>query len=258
MACRKQPVRSQLPVHSRPPARARPLSTDKCELSTGFTLVEMLVTLTLVSVIMAIVYGSYAAASRCVQFHDNRAASLERACLVLRLLGRQLRCAYVPTTATGSSGPSASSGPVPIPAPAFRADPQDADGRILSFLTTGGLGTGANTAAAPTHVLYRYDARSGTLSLATEPSVRLAGLPETREGRTILRGVRSVQVHCYDGQRWRPAWDGTERGRLPRAVRIGFTVRDERGREHEFGTAIPIGCRYAPPQRASVVGAAQP
>jgi len=88
--------------------------------------------------------------------------------------------------------------------------------------------------------------------------MHLDRLPEAQDGRPILRGIRSVQVQCYDGQRWRPTWEDTEGRRLPRAVRIGFTLRDERGREHELGTTVPVACRYAPPQPSSVAGTAQP
>ncbi|MDI9433013.1 MAG: type II secretion system protein, partial [Planctomycetes bacterium] len=60
----------------------------------GFTLIEMLVALAMIATIVSMVYGSYAATSRSMEMYDSRLTCAQRTQLVLRLMERQLRCAY--------------------------------------------------------------------------------------------------------------------------------------------------------------------
>ena len=226
--------------------------TVVCLPATGFTLVEMLVALALVSTIVTMVYGSYAAASRSLDFCGSRTACYERTCLALRLMARQIRCAYVPPARAGVTTSSPQNSTLPALPSAFRADSGDAGGTILSFITTAGLVAGPATPTGVARVTYRYDPSNETLSVCCEPYRYDAD--EAREPgpwRPILSGVRRADLQCHDGRRWQVAWNG-ENQRLPQAVKIVLTVLDERNREHEFETAVPIGSRMAAPkQRAS-------
>jgi prepilin-type N-terminal cleavage/methylation domain-containing protein len=225
--------------------------------STGFTLVELLVALALVGTIATMVYGSYAAASRSLDLYGSRAACYERTSLVLRLMMRQIRCAYLPPfpAAPTPSSPQSSTAPA-LPA-VFRADSRDAAGTILSFITTAGPATGTDTPAGAARVMYRYDPFNGTLSVCCEPhSYTSDDAQEAGPWRSILSGVTRVDLQCYDGRQWQAAWTGESR-RLPRAVKIGVTVLDEKGRPHEFEAAAPIGSRMALPQRTISTGDAK-
>lgn len=216
---------------------------------------EMLVALVLTSTIITIVYGSYAAASRSLDLYGSRLACRERTRLVLRLMARQIRCAYVPLSPTGST-PSSPRNTTPSPRPAaFRADARGASGEILSIITTGGLGTRLNEPTPLSHVMYRYDPAGGTLSIYCEPCVYdVDGRQEPGRWRPILSGVRRVDLQFHDGQRWQSQWDSSDSGRLPQAVKIVLTVVDEKDRPHEFGTVVPIGCRNAPQKQQVSTG----
>ncbi len=219
----------------------------------------MLVALALVGTIMAMVYGSYAAASRCVDRYGRRLASCERASLVLRLMARQIRCACAP------AAPSDSTRSMPqTAAPGiFHADGRDAGGTILSFVTTGG----PDRSTAFSRVQYRFDPSSGTLSIGHQPYVYRAEarpssgyeqpLPGSQSGVTILRGVRRVDLQFYDGRQWRPTWEGAENAGLPRAVKIVLTLIDDQSRPHEYGTMAPVVSRKAIRVPPSPVGVAQ-
>lgn len=216
----------------------------------------MLVALALVGMIMTMVYGSYAAASRCLDRYGSRLASSERASLVLRLMARQIRCAYAP------AAPSASTPHTPLtpltPPPAaptmFHADGRDAGGTILSFITTGG----PDRSTAFSRVQYRYDSLSGTLSIGCQPYVYGAEAgPNSGYEQPMLRGVSRVDLQFYDGRQWRPTWESTDSARLPRAVKIVLTLVDEKSRLHEYGTMVPIVCQKAAPTHESTAGVAQ-
>ncbi len=226
--------------------------------ATGFTLVEMLVALALVSTIATMVYGSYAAVSRSLDLYGSRTACYERACLVLRLMARQIRCAYVPPSPARPTPPSPQNSTSPALPAAFGADSRNAGGIILSFITTAGLATAPDTPMGVAHVMYRYDPSNGTLSICCEPYRYAADeAQESGPWRPILSGVTRVDLQCYDGRQWQVAWNG-ESEKLPRAVKIAFTILDEKDRAHEFETTVPIGSRIALPRQRISTGAGKP
>jgi Tfp pilus assembly protein PilW len=218
----------------------------------------MLVALALVSTIATMVYGSYAAVSRSLDLYGSRAACYERTCLVLRLMARQIRCAYVPPSPASPTPSAPQNNTSPALPPAFRADSRAAGGTILSFITTAGLATGPDIPMGVARAMYRFDPLNGTLSICCEPYRYAADDgQESRPWRPILSGVTRVDLQCHDGRQWQDAWTG-ENQRLPQAVKIAVTVTDEKGRAHEFETAAPIGSRMASPGLRVGTRAAKP
>lgn len=218
----------------------------------------MLVALALVSTIATMVYGSYAAVSRSLDLYGSRTACYERTSLVLRLMSRQIRCAYVPARPARPAPSSPQSSTSPALPVAFRADSRDAGGTILSFLTTAGLATGADVSMGAARIMYRYDLSNGILSVGCEPYRYAADdVQESGPWRPILSGVTRVDLQCYDGRQWQIAWNG-ENEKLPQAVKIGVTVLDEKDRVHEFETTAPIASRIASPRQRISAGAGNP
>ncbi len=219
----------------------------------AFTLVEMLIGMAMIGLIVTMVYGSYAATTRSLDVYNSRMTCSDRAHLVLRLMARQLRCAYAAprTTSTpthaGPGSQQANSLPAPL-ALLFQGDPREAGGEILCFLTTGGLSQEADKPGGLSRISYRYESQNGVLSLCCEPGVQPS---DRRRGsqiwRPVLSGVTSIDLEFHDGQRWQPTWNARETGRLPLAVRMVLTLADEGGRTHRYETAAPIACRSSVP-----------
>lgn len=205
----------------------------------------MLVSLAIVGTIMTMVYGSYAATSRSLDVYSSRMACSERAQLVLRLMARQIRCAYMPPVAAAPARTDAARNGTPAtPMTAFHAEPPGLRADVLSLITTGGLGTGLDGPAAISRVAYRYDRPSAILSICCEPCVY--GPDSTRGSgtwRPVLSGITNIELGFYDGRQWQPRWNSKQAGRLPLAVRIALTVREERGREHRYTTTVPVICQ---------------
>jgi prepilin-type N-terminal cleavage/methylation domain-containing protein len=216
----------------------------------AFTLVEMLVALALIGTIVTMVYGSFNAASRSLDLYGSRLACDDRACLVLRLLTRQLRCAYRPSFETNPApAPAAANAPA-APGTSGPPAPLESNGADLSFLTTAGLGA----APALWRVQYRHDPATGTLSVCCEPYLYGAvALPSAESWRPILTGVRTIEVQCYDGRQWQSGWTATSRT-LPQSVKIALTVSDEKNRVHEFQTMVSLGGWRALPQESVAAG----
>jgi len=223
---------------------------------TGFTLIEMLVALTIIVTILAMVYGSFAATTRSIDASGARMARTERACFALRLMTRQIRSAYAPDTSwsprSGSTGAGTQAGLGPMAdarealaykrSAGFRGDARNPRGEILSFVTSSGLGSGPNAPRAIARVSYRYDKTSSTLSVHKQDPADLSDSPRSL-GRSdsLLNGVTDIELRFHDGRQWQPAWDTAQKRELPRAVKVGFTVTDEAGRPHILGTTFRIG-----------------
>ncbi len=212
----------------------------------AFTLIEMLISLAIVSCIVTMVYGSYAATSRSLGVYHHRMACSERAHLVLRMMARQLRGAYLPPKEPAPTRTSAKPQDIrAAPIPAFRADSREPRGEVLTLTTTGGFGLDESVGIS--RIAYRYDRHNSTLAIRCELATqRSDASQDPGTWRTALQGVANLELEFYDGRQWQTRWDSKQAGRLPQAVRIGLAVVDESGREHHYGTTVPVLCRSAP------------
>jgi len=228
----------------------------------GFTLIEMLVALAIIMGIVTMVYGSYVATTKSMGAHQARMACSERAQLVLRLMTRQIRCAYVPFTdpnnetavspgETAQIAPTASNARrratetrIRRPSTWFSGNSRGRRGKILSFVTTGGPAAGPDAPRGLSRVTYLYDKATAILSISTQECV---GLLRNREdaGRAqpVLNNVTAIDLGFHDGRQWQDEWDYEKNEGLPQAVKFELTVMDETAREHHYGTTIAIMCR---------------
>jgi prepilin-type N-terminal cleavage/methylation domain-containing protein len=224
----------------------------------GFTLIEVLVALVMVTMIVSMVYGSYAATSRSLEVYDSRLGCSQRTQLVLRLMARQIRCAYAPVEPNNTEAASPQTGTQPAPVEnatragasqtwiekagaVFRGDPHDKRSEILEFLTTAALGGGSAAPQRLSYTRYRYDPADETLWIDCAGGDK----DDARQWQLLLDGIKSLDFAFHDGKQWQPKWDYAHARGLPRAVRIDLTVVAENGREHHLETTASIGCRVA-------------
>lgn len=236
--------------------------------NTAFTLIELLVALAMVAAIVSMVYGSYAATVGSLEIYDSRMNCSQRAQLALRLMARQLRCAYAPAEPNEADSGPEQTGPSPSaatrqtlaqkPPSVFSGDGRDGRGDLLAFITTAGLGS---TAAAPqrlSYTRYRYDRTNQTLFIDRGTSVNPFGDSDNApQWQRLLDNVQAIDLAFYDGRQWRQQWDYAREKGLPRAVRVDLTVADERDRQYHLGTTAWIGYRVSAPPQTSTRGSRQ-
>jgi len=205
----------------------------------------MLISLAVVSSIMTMVYGSYAATSRSLDVYNSRMACSERAQLVLRMMARQIRCAYLPPAATQPKQTKVEHKIADAePAAAFLAEPSGLQGDLMTFITTGGFDIGSDGPLGISRVAYRYDASRDTLLICCEPCARGQRNPREADAwRPALTGLTEIELKFYDGKQWQTDWDSKRAGRVPHAVKIAMTVVDRKGRMNRYATTVAIACR---------------
>lgn len=233
---------------------------NKKKTNGGFTLIEMLIALAIILIIVTMVYGSYAATTRSMDVCGTRMDCSERASLVLRLMARQIRGAYVPVPdANAAASPEVPAGAIQTLSDSsgggartfvqaeqawFRGDSDAARGRLLSFVTTSGPGAGPDVPRSLGRVGYLYDRSSATLSMRRQDCVDPIGNPEDAGTiQPILSKVAKISLAFYDGERWQDEWDYDKQQELPRAVKIELVLKDKMDRERHYETTAPVFCQ---------------
>ena len=185
----------------------------------GFTLLELLLALSILGVILAVVAGALRVTVRAWEKGERLAAVQQRSRTVLEQLRRQLGSTVVLFGAREDQ-----------PLVAFAGDP----GRV-EFTST--LAMASKTGAAAVHVTYVVepgpDGRARLLLYedAVEPDAYLSDRPLAHgsEPRVLAEGLEDVRFEYLAGTdegpdlRWLPAWQPADPAEAPRAVRITFT-----------------------------------
>lgn len=226
----------------------------------GFTIIEMLVALAIVVAIVSMVYGSYAATTRAVDLYNAEMRHSARALLVVRLMARHIRGAYVPPPVPDSAeSPGFGAGPSPAAghrpdrpvlmrerafASLFRGNPHDRRGEILSVVTTNAFALGPDSPRGLTHVTYHYDQVASTLSIGSQVCVDpMLRQREPRRVQPVLSHVTRIDLKFHDGRRWHDKWDYDDRKMMPKAVKVSLVVTDENGRQFQYATTTSVICQ---------------
>jgi prepilin-type N-terminal cleavage/methylation domain-containing protein len=213
----------------------------------GFTLIELLIAVALITLITGMMYGSYAATTQSLSRYDVQSSCRKRTDLVLRLMTRQIRCAFAPPSESNSGKSGEESHGLPAPEPVFRGDGEAPQGEFLTFLTTAGSSAGATSGPAMVSTSYRYDPAATSLSIRQNPRTGRPAGNGVDSWTAVLDHVTELKVEFHDGVQWQSTWDDRQRQltKLPRAVRVTLAVADERGGSYRAQTTIPVVCHTA-------------
>jgi type II secretory pathway component PulJ len=203
----------------------------------------MLVALTMIAMIVSIVYVSYAATSQSLRTYNSRQRGTQRAELALRLMARQIRCAYAPAE---PNRPQTSDEMTSASIPVFAGSSQSGTGEILTLLTTAGLAGDPAAAQRLSMAQYRFDRSSTILAIRNGRTTDKNAAPRWLK---LLDGVKRIDLAFHDGRQWLPQWDYDDKQQLPHAVRIALTIIAEDGREYDLETTASIGYRTAASER---------
>jgi prepilin-type N-terminal cleavage/methylation domain-containing protein len=219
---------------------------------TGFTLIEMLVAVTMIVTIVSMVYGSYSATSKSAEAYKARMTLADRTRSVLQQMARQIRCCYGGAPAD-STGPTKAALPkttaiphgawgLQSPVNYFKGGPSAPNGEILHLVTTSAL-SGEPPGGGLFDAAYRFDKSTHTLFVSCTRFVQTPkGLVDERDWSPLIENVEHIELTFFDGRQWLGEWDFTRTKNLPAAVRIDIACRDENRRQCSYGTVAHICC----------------
>jgi general secretion pathway protein J len=188
----------------------------------GFTLVEVILAMTIFALMGTILYGAFSLGHGAVEKSQASFERNQRLRSTGELLGSYIRSSYP-----------------------YRPSPQDAaiffigTEKELAFVSSFSLAMGGRGMAKVRLFWRGDDKRGGVLRLEEETPVRLESEEphETHSSGLVVRdNISDFRITYSDPQvedgKWEERWDASERKTLPRAVRLNY--RTEEGREVEW------------------------
>jgi general secretion pathway protein J len=207
---------------------------SKIKNRSGFTLIEVTIAITLLTLIVLMLYGSFYLGERAMAKAQARSDQSQSLRTFEGFLAGYIHSAY-PYRATTRD-----------PSVYFIGDDRSVE--FISSLSNGLGGRGM----AKVRIAADLAGRGGsTLTLEEEMPVRVSdkelgiggGGGGYRNSIVLAEGLRSFRIEYLDPQsedeNWAEEWDGRQRRALPRAVRLSF--RGERGGEVRWVFPIMIG-----------------
>ena len=202
----------------------------------GFTLVEVVLALTIFALISTLLYAAFSLGHRAVEKSQRSFEKNQQLRSVDNLLGSYIRSAY-PYRAS-PQGP-----------PILFAGEQDK----LTFVSSFSLAMGGRGMAKVRVFWEGVEKRSGVLRLEEETPVRVQSEEEDerqeglRNAIVVREGVKEFRMSYLDPQgdeaKWEERWDAKEKNTLPRAVRLDY--RTEEGRDVRW--VFPVMLRLLAP-----------
>lgn len=198
----------------------------------GFTLLEVLVAVSILAFITASVWSSLFASARAREAVEKRDNFHQRVRLVLDRLSTDLSLAFIVPAARGFTGFRGTSDRVTFSTLAHQQiDPkskESEEGLVMYFLE-------------------RDQERPSLYELRRKEEKRLKREfrePDTR-ALTLLPGVTELKFEYYDGEKFSDEWDHEsietkKKDNIPRAVKIHLKVKDKDDFEHTLYTMVNV------------------
>lgn len=220
-------------------------SRDKNPPAAGFTLIEILVAVTILTMIFSIVFGTFFYTINNAEEREEQAALYHRANFILNGISQNVSSAYVPF-AGDSRSYIEEEGEDRDPIFFGRDDYiNDSDADSLSLFTANPRFGSDSTPGNVSHVNYQVSENfeleewrrdeHNPLTLGFSANSLLLLDPEKTQWTL---NIRSLNIEYFDGVGWLQEWSYEGQGVLPRAMRVSLGLADSTGAPHIFSTVV--------------------
>ena len=215
---------------------------------TAFTMLELLVALSMIGLILAAVYGSHQAVTTSIRCCGPRSVLEQQARLVLDRITSELRCCY------GGGPRETFNGPIEPGAQDEELWQDEIQWFIgqdivpghacLQFVTLGSRAEQSPDIQELTRVGYRVD-ESGSTLLRSERRYLHRCQSDENDDRWLVAcaSVKTMDLEYFDGKKWQPEWDSRAMNGLPRAVRVGLVLESGDTGVLSFVSTAHITCQ---------------
>jgi general secretion pathway protein J len=170
----------------------------------GFTLLEILVAVALLSIILAAVYSTFELSHRAMEGMDESLLALQESRTVMDILARELESASYDPVRKNTS---------------FTLEDRDIYGKQasrLSFTTLSSVVPGLSI------VSYYVEEKEGKQVLLKK--IKAAHLEADTPGAELIEGIDSFTVEVREAGKWVKTWDTAQILRRPAEVRVTLTM----------------------------------
>lgn len=191
----------------------------------GFTLLELLVALTLLVILGSALYGTYFGVMRGREAAADGMEERRELSATLDMLRREIAASFYARDNKRLH---------------FAVEDRDIFGKpasTLAFTAFTPPGAAGFPSSDQMEVAYRPVERDGKIVLTREAKELFTGLKPVPYPQ--MERIEGFLVECYDGGKWVRSWDAALNGALPKAVRVTIRVK-EGGKPVEFSAiAVP-------------------
>ena len=227
---------------------------------TGFTLIEIIIALTIVFTILSVAYATYFATFSSVERCRTKIDTAYQARTLLAKMSRQIRCIYqIPDDILPAIEPKSHNQTWIIPKTSFSSLEAPADknkGYILSLVTTAAIFNDKLLPHGPFQVVYKYDPDLGTLFYSQKKYLPITenssdalrqkfNLPLTDDDESwfpLAKNISRIDLYFYDDGKWLSDWSYNEKLQLPKAVKIELTLENTNSNSTTFTTSAYVNC----------------
>ena len=200
------------------------LFTVHCSLPEGFTLIEILISLTLLTIILGAVYSSFFAVNRAIERFSGVSLKYHEARTALDIMRREVEGAFLKKLQTTNKEEN------PIQT-IFIIEDKDIFGENASrlYLTAFSFkGSGINT------ISYYVQEKNRILTLVKNESPEFIPLTDKSKIETpdkgytseLIEGIEGFTVETMFNNQWVKTWDSEETGSIPEMVRLSIDFDD--------------------------------
>ncbi|MFC1604212.1 type II secretion system protein GspJ [Planctomycetota bacterium] len=214
---------------------------------TAFTILELLVALSMLVLILAAVYGSYSAATTSIVNCKPRSVLQQQAGLFLQRMSSELRCCYAGSSneARGELSESRPGDEVieQEKQPLFVGNDPSSGQTFLQFVIPTLVSKRSYISSGLATVSYKLD-KSGRKLLRSEH--RYAAKTEDDDNvydwLPVFANVKTITIEYFEGEKWQEEWDSNEMNGLPQAVKISLVLETEETGPLSFMSTAHITC----------------
>lgn len=234
----------------------------KVMVSNGFTLIEILVAVTILTMIFAIIFGTFFYMIQNTESQEERAQIYQRASFILNNISQNVACAYIPFLGKPVSEESNTSeitdtseeDEQPVFLGASSEDETEAVDSLTLFTTNPRFAapTLAGETASVTYSIAEEDDdtnASASVKDKNNPVILSCTVTPVITGTAAEEGssqwnmnIKSLTLEYFDGSEWMSEWSYEEQNALPAAVKVALEIADSEGNPHTFSTiaSIPV------------------
>lgn len=194
----------------------------------GFTLIEILISITIVALVLATVYGVFSGVSAAKNRLDQDSETYHKARVIFERFGKELHGAYLSKANKDSI---------------FKGAKTETDNFTFELSTTSASplsSTGTGFALVSYTVTEDSEADDGS-KVILRSEKPLLSKEETNNSRLmrLAPGIEFFNMRFYADGSWNDSWDSTSSG-LPEMVEIELKIKDATGNEIPFLSAFRL------------------